>query len=319
MNQLQHKSINKTDNLKKNYKKPSIFSSLLMLPTASFYFLTVAIALVLFFIVWGVLEEFGDKSPWIYAGIFSSIILISAVIARESVFRNKNRFSTDVDGFENKYKKTTPLHRKKRSSQSFSLQQNTAILKQIGKHSEAARITKTLPDKHLEAFNLCEEYLRVTVRELKKAEIGSTKWGAIKNGRRRVKVLHKHHLISWAAIESRRFTKAAKVSGSMARKIETAQKATLVLESALDFYPENKKLLESIEAVNDFIGSIKISHWIEQAEKAEFKGNYKRAESNYQDALFYLAREDVTGLDKKEVAEMINMKIKGLKKLKSKN
>ncbi|MDQ3634653.1 MAG: hypothetical protein M3405_09120 [Acidobacteriota bacterium] len=319
MNQLQHKGINKTDNLKKNYKKPSIFSSLLMLPTASFYFLTVAIALVLFFIVWGVLEEFGDKSPWIYAGIFSSIILLSAVIARESVFRKQKFFSSAAVGYEDRYNKASQLHRKKRSSPGFSLQQNASILKQIEKYSKAARINKSLPEKHLEVFNFCEEYLTTTAKELKKAEIGSTKWGAIKNGRRKVKVLHKHHLISWAAIESRRLTKAAKISGSMAGKIETGQKATLVLESALDFYPENTKLLESIEVVNDFVSSIKISHWIEQAEKAEFKGNYKRAESNYQDALFYLAREDVTGLDKQEVAEMINMKIKGLKKLKSKN
>lgn len=290
-----------------------------MLPTPGFYLLTVAIALILFFIISGILEEFGDKSPWIYAGIFSSLILLSAVIAREIVFRDKRRFSPSAGRYENTHKKTSSVSRKKRSSQGLSVQRNALILKQIEKASKAAGINKKLPEKHLEVFNFCEEYLKLTDGELKKAEIGSTKWGALKNGRRKVKEVHKHHLIAWAAIESRRLTKAAKTGGSIARKIETAQKATLVLESALGFYPENEKLLESIGAVNDFVASIKISHWIEQAEKAEFKGNYKRAISHYKDALFYLARENIIGLNKEEIAEKINLKINGLRKLKSKD
>ncbi len=319
MNHLQHRQGNKTVNLQPDYKKPGIFSSLLMLPNAGFYLLVIAIALILFFINWGILEEFGDQSPWIYSGIISSLILLSAVIAREIVFRDKKRFSSQPSRFGKSYKKTSAITKKKRNSNSFSLQRNASFLKQIEKQSESARINRSLPEKHLDVFNACEEYLRITAEELKKTEIGSTRWGAFKNGRRRIKVIHKHHLISWAAIESRRLTKTAKISGSVAGKIETAQKATLVLESALEFYPEDEKLLESIEAVNDFVASIKISHWVELAEKAEFKGNYKRAVSHYKDALFYLARENITGLDKDVIAENINFKIKGLRKLKSKN
>jgi hypothetical protein len=76
-------------------------------------------------------------------------------------------------------------------------------------------------------------------------------------------------------------------------KMNTAQEALTVLSSALQFYPNETRLIESETVLKDFIASIKVSHWIEQAERAAFKGNSKRAMSLYRDALFFLDREDV--------------------------
>ena len=68
-------------------------------------------------------------------------------------------------------------------------------------------------------------------------------------------------------------------------------------------------------AIKTFIASIKVSHWIEQAERAAFKGSYKRAVSLYRDALFFLAREDVNAAEREAVAEKINLEIEKLREL----
>lgn len=319
MKHLPGKRINKAY-LKEQNIKPKYIPYFFLLPNAGFYFLSAAIALVLFFLIWGVLLDTGEKSPWIFAGIFSSLILLAAVLLREFVWRDARRkYLLAAVQYRNKVRRDSSSVGKSSTSRSFTLERNSSFLKLIEKNSKAARFNKNLPAMHLEVFELCNEYLRLTDKELEKIELGSTKWGAIKNGRKRVRDFHKHHLISWAAIESRRLTKAAKLSGSVSKKIETAQRANLVLESALSFYPENPQLLESIEAVSDFTASVKIAHWIELAERDEFKGNYNRAINHYKDALFYLTRENMVKINKEEIAQKINSEIEKLRKLKSEN
>jgi hypothetical protein len=86
----------------------------------------------------------------------------------------------------------------------------------------------------------------------------------------------------------------------------------------LEFYPEDRKLNESKDALNEFISSIKISHWIEQAERETFKENYQQAISLYRDALFYLARENVRFEEKKAIADKINDEIELIRRLENK-
>lgn len=336
MRQIDPKQLNGMIVPRKSDKIISVF----LLPSSSFYILTVAIALICFFILWAFLQESGDKSPWIYSGILASLIIIGAVVSREIIQRDLRagrfagrgiiapgleklggRAGRPVTGINNSanVKGSRSGGAGGVNSKRFTLQRNADFLKLIEQKSATARQFKIFPDKHLEVFELCGEYLKLTERELKRAELGTTKWGAFKNGRKKVKEVHRHHLISWAAVESRRLTQEAKTGGSFANKIETAQKAGTVLEKALAFYPDDRQLLDSVEAVSDFVASIKISHWIELAEKAAFKHEFKRAISHYKDALFYLARENVTTLDKEEIAEKINFEIKKMRKLKAKN
>ena len=117
------------------------------------------------------------------------------------------------------------------------------------------------------------------------------------------------------AIETRQLTQDAKNRATIAEKTETAQKALSVIETALQYYPDEQRLIESEEAVREFVTSIKVSHFIEQAERSAFKGNYKRAVSHYKDALFFLARENNTSTQTDLLSEQINMEIQKIQEI----
>ena len=99
----------------------------------------------------------------------------------------------------------------------------------------------------------------------------------------------------------------------MSDKIETAQRALEVIDSALKLYPEESELLESERAVREFISSVKVSHWVELAERAAFKGYYARAIDRYRDALFYLSREEIKEERRAEAAARIGREIEMLR------
>jgi tetratricopeptide (TPR) repeat protein len=148
--------------------------------------------------------------------------------------------------------------------------------------------------------------------------VGSPRIAGLRRGREIVGEIHRRHLLSWAEIETRALTQKAQNYVTIAEKLNTAQEALAVLDSALEFYPKDPQLTESEAALKDFIASIKISHWIEQAERAAFKGNYKRAVSLYRDALFFLAREEVKTDERQAIAEKINSEIDSLRGLSAK-
>jgi hypothetical protein len=86
-----------------------------------------------------------------------------------------------------------------------------------------------------------------------------------------------------------------------------------VIESALKLYPDEAELHESEVAVREFIASAKVSHWVELAERAAFKGYYARAIDRYRDALFYLSRESMREETRAESAEQIGREIEMLR------
>jgi hypothetical protein len=90
------------------------------------------------------------------------------------------------------------------------------------------------------------------------------------------------------------------------------------LGSAREFYPDESELLESVSVIEEFIASIKVSHWIELAERSAFKGHYKRAISHYRDALFFLARDNVRVEERELIAEKINLEIEKLREISAK-
>ena len=95
----------------------------------------------------------------------------------------------------------------------------------------------------------------------------------------------------------------------MADTIETANRAIDCLDTALRVFPEDEELNASRFAIRELIGSIKVAHWVEIAERNVFKGNYRRAIERYQDALFYLERETLKDEVKIAGAERINREI----------
>jgi len=131
-------------------------------------------------------------------------------------------------------------------------------------------------------------------------------------GQERTRALQKHHLLTWARDSSRALTYEAQQRARLSERIESANRALHCLESALQFYPQETELQESSAAIREFISSVKVAHWVELAERAAFKGHYRRAIDRYKDALFYLGR----GVMKEEVraasSERIEREIESL-------
>jgi len=299
---------------------PRAFRRPFWLPASNYYVLAIAVTIASFFLVWGILHEGKDDTPWIPAGISASAVLIGAVILREVILRKaRNRYLSAQKKLDYNLNNIGLHGRSSQNAHKLSLEKNAAIIKEIEKKSEAARILGKLSEGHLEVFEMCDEYLRVNKKELETVGIGSPRLAALRIGREKVRNLHRFHLLLWAEIESRGLTLEAKNRVTISEKLETSQKALTVLESALQFYPGETKLVESAEALREFVASIKISHWIEQAERSAFKGNYKRAISHYRDALFFLARENIQNEEKEIIAEKINSEIAKLRENTEKN
>ena len=124
-----------------------------------------------------------------------------------------------------------------------------------------------------------------------------------------MRVLEKHHLLTWAKDASRSFTHEAQQRARTSDKIETANRALDCLDSALKVFPEDAELNASKGAIREFIASVKVAHWVEIAERTAFKGYYRRAIERYQDALFYLERETVKDEVRMAGAERIHREI----------
>ncbi|MEZ5426191.1 MAG: hypothetical protein R2747_08005 [Pyrinomonadaceae bacterium] len=253
------------------------------------------------------------------AGLSASFVLGGAVFLRE-VFLKKVRQRYLLAEKQLDYNlKNVSLHSKvKRDRNRLSLKKHAAIIQGIQKKSQAARILTHLPDGHWEVFEMCNEYLNLNKKQLETAGIGSPRLPALRRGKEIVEELHRFHLLSWVQIESRLCTEEANKQVELADKIELVQRAQAVIDSALQFYPEEEKLVDSKAALEEFSASIKISHWIEQAEKEKFKQEYQKAISLYRDALFYLARENVRSTEKEVIAERINSEIEIIRQLQEK-
>ena len=279
------------------------------LPASNYYVLAVAVAIALFFLIWGIMHD-GDDAPWITAGVGASVILISAVFLREFVLRKaRNRYLLVQQRLDYTLDNVR-LHTKSPvADKKLTLEKNAEIIKQIQKKSDAAKVLMKLADGHQEVFEMCGEYLEINRRELENVGAGSPRLAGLRRGRQIVGDIHRFHLMTWAEIETRNLTQDAKNRVTIAEKTETAQKALNVIQTALQYYPNEQRLIESEDAIIEFVTSIRVSHFVEQAERSAFKGNYKRAVSHYKDALFVLARENKPNRETDLLAEQINTKI----------
>jgi len=266
-----------------------------------------------FFLVWGILHDGGDETPWITAGIGSSFVLFGAVILREFVLRRaRNRYHSMQRSFDRQLRHVYSQIDNSRNSVKLTIEQNAELLRDIERKSSAARTLGKLSAVHREVFELCGEYLNRNERELQLIGKGSPRLAPLWKSRETVSRYHKFHLLQWAEIEARELTHEAKNRVKVSEKVEAAQSAVDAIDAALAFYPTERDLIESRELILEMIASIKVSHWIEKAERAAFKGEYKEARSHYRDALFYLGRDRVGSEDREMVAAKINGEIERL-------
>ncbi len=271
--------------------------------TISYFLMALAIAVAVFFIVWGVLEEIGED-PLVWAGISSSLILAFAAVFHE-IFRRRNQTKQLLEAEKRNYQDAI-LDKK-----GLSLEKNKAIVKSLQKRSQATVDFQS----HFEVFNSCNDYLNRTEKELVSIHFTSPRFAALRNGQEKIRPLHKHHLLKWAEMESQRLTREAKFRASMGEKIETAQRALGVIESALEFYPDEPRLTESISVIQEFISSIRIGHFLESADLEIFKGNFHQALDHYQDALFHLQRNGEAQHDRDVLAKEITSKVEKVQEM----
>ncbi len=290
------------------------------LPASSFYVLSFAVAFAIFILIWATLHDEGEVTPWIVAGIGSSIVLVTAVFLREVIFRSARtrylRAERQLDYHWDSFEKGANINS---DAKKISLSKNNFLIEQVRKKSEAARILEHVPDGHWEVFELCNEYLLLNAGQLQSVRIGSPRLAALRRGKEIVEKLQKFHLLNWVEIETHLLTEEANKQVELADKIELSQRAVIAIDSALEFYPDEKKLQDSKIALNEFISSIRVSYWIEQAERESFKKNYRESISLYRDALFYLARENVHHFEKTLIAERVNSEIEKIRNLMHEN
>ncbi|MEP6923534.1 MAG: hypothetical protein ABI954_03635 [Pyrinomonadaceae bacterium] len=278
----------------------------LWLSTPGYFFIALAISLGLFFLTWGLLhDESESETSWIPAAIAAALLMSLAVAAREVIFlRAQTRYLLLNDKFGSSI---TPTIKAKTKTNKFTLEQNKAALRLIQSKVDEANSILATTEKHLEVFKASQEYLEIVERELQKVQAGSPRLPALRNGQDAVKMLHKHHLLRWAAEKSNRMMREATFLVLANEKIEAAHRAIETLEFALKFYPDEPQLVDSSVAVQEFTTLIRVTHWIELAERSAFKGHYRRAIDHYQDALFYLTRQS---LNSQEI-NLMSLKIEG--------
>lgn len=270
-----------------------------------------AAAIALFFALWWMLVVGGDEAPWVPAGLAASVVLLVALSAREVVMRRAwTRYLLENSAPEVAGRVIVDQPNSSKKTDSTSLHATT--LATIQKQSAEAE-TASSPDSHLDVFNLCQSYLESTDEALRANNLSPEKRNALRAGQDRVRGLEKHHLLTWARDSSRILTHEAQKRVRVSDKIETANSALDCLDSALKVFPEEHELNESKLAITEFIASVKVAHWVELAERAAFKGHYRRAIDRYKDALFYLERESVKEDVKMAGAERIGREIEILR------
>jgi hypothetical protein len=262
------------------------------LPASNYYILAASAAIAFFFLVWGILNDGRDETPWIPAGIGAAIILSLAVIVREIVLRGRrNRFLLSQRQIDQSVRGIAQ-RAQERDPAKLTLERNAAILREISRKSEAAKVLARFAEGHRDVFELCEEYLGVVRKELPRVAPGSPRLVALLRGTEVAGKYHYYHMLQWAEIESRTLTKDAGKRDKISEKLDSAQSALGVVEFALQSYPEDPALQDSQKVLVELVSSMKITDLIERAERLAFKGNHRRALSLYQDALFFIQREN---------------------------
>lgn len=280
------------------------------LPTSNYYVLATAVSIAFFFLTWGLLHDLGDQTPWITAGVGACMLLCIAVLLREVILRRTRYGRTNMTARVAMRPKPLSVRIEENpGSDKLTLEKNALLLSEIKKKSDAANLLDKFSAAHREVFEICAKYLERNDKELHTITVDSPRFGALLKGRTTASEFHKFHVLRWAELEAKTLTVEAQTRTRSFERIEAAQNALGVIESALQFYPVEQSLIESHKLVLDLVASIKVSTWVEKAERAAFKGNFKQAKSFYRDALFYLGRDNIQSESRRQAAEKITAEI----------
>jgi tetratricopeptide (TPR) repeat protein len=242
-----------------------------------------AAAGALFFVLWWMLQ--GDENPWVPAGLAASVVMLVAASAREVVMRRAwTRYILEEN---------TPRTGRHTTSGSFRAKRvysQSEALRALEQRSAEADLDGSVPEAHLKVFQSCADFVADAEKALASPAMPSERRLTVRARQDRVRALQKHHMLAWARDSARLLTHEAQQQARLHEKIETANRALECIDTALKTYPDEEDLHRSAAAVRDFMTSSRVAHWVELAQRATFKGRYRRAIDCYRDALFYLTR-----------------------------
>lgn len=286
------------------------------MPSAAGYMAAaMVVAAFAFFGVGMALDANEDEAPWLLGALAAGAVLLVAAATREVIMRRAwARYTREMEMTMGRGPAVAvrPSATKRGTAASGVHAAASALRKLQGRLAEADK-AGALPEAQLEAYRLCEQYLANTEEAIRSGGTSADVRAALRAGQERVRALQKGHLLAWARGEATRLTQEAQRRVRMSDKIETAQRALVVIGDALRLYPNEPELHQSSTAVRDFIASVKVGHWVEMAERAAFRGRYARAVARYRDALFYLSRADMGEAARDDAARRINREIEMLR------
>ncbi|REJ78345.1 MAG: hypothetical protein DWQ47_02485 [Acidobacteria bacterium] len=203
--------------------------------------------------------------------------------------------------------------RKSRSARKISIRENDLMLAHILRKSEAADTFGDYAEGHREVFAICSDYLDLTEKELRRTDVNSPRYVAMRKGRSRIKSIRKSHLLAWSEIESKALMRDARREATPIERARTAGKALSVVEEAIGHYPGEPTLRDSAEVVREFISGVQIKGLIEEAEASEEVGDKTAALEIYEQILDKLSRQHLSEENKEALAGRIGEKISSLR------
>lgn len=268
----------------------------------------------MFFVIWGILFEGGEDAPWVTAGIAGSLMVVAAVFVREVVLRNARRRYLSAQKRLDRNLTRYSRNRSGSRGRKLSITENDLMLAHIGRKADAADILGGLGEGHREVFLLCDDYLELTARELGRTDVNSPRFVAMRKGRKRVKHLHRKHLLAWTEIESRLILERARRESTSEARAVSAASALEIVEEAIGHYPGEQKLLESAEVLREFISTARIAGLMDEAESSEREGDYENAMSLYENILARLPGEDLSEDEQWLLNERISEKLEEIRR-----
>ncbi len=295
---------NSKENVRAFYRKP------FWLPAIHYYFLTSLFSVLLFIFLLVILYESDGKS-FLVAGSFSVILVVAAFVFRE-FFLRKSR----DDFLKAQRKLDDNLRIFTDDKKKLTLEQHSFLIKRIERKSEAARTLVDLSEAHRNVFESCNEYLNLIREELKEGSVESPRLTLLLKGKRKVEQIRKYHILVWAELEAKNLMNNLKKLKKASDKLRLASQTLETLNVALSYYPTERKLVESVRAVEELIISIKVSSCIKKANRASSQKKYDVAVEHYQNALNALNQSKT--VEKQALIEKINQEIQRLVKEKQK-
>ncbi|MEQ1763613.1 MAG: hypothetical protein ABL984_10755 [Pyrinomonadaceae bacterium] len=280
------------------------------LPASTYYFLTIAVAIAIFFLVWAILADAKEENPWISAGLIASTSMIAAIVVREIVLRHRRNSIFLAQKRLDRSVLSAPIPVRMDEPNKFTLERNAILLGEIVRKSEAAKVLGHFSESHREVFELCEQYIAVATKELPNIGVGSPRLAAIQRGRAKVESLHQQHLLRWAEIEIRNNI-ASGDEEPVSKRLGGAKKALRVATTALENYPDNSDLIASRVAIEDHILSMRIAEAVDRAERAELRGDLDKALERFTEAK-RLMQKNPQSIEHEESLQRITTKIEGI-------